>query len=139
MKDREKLIETNRDFVQNLKREHRSYVDNMKVIHKETIEEERLSTKSTIASFEKWKLKYNARESRDSDIRKIRMLETALSKITESFENSEKQRKQMQEDYLKREISLAKGIGFSVPTLRTKEGIVTIDRNNNRQTSSKMR
>ena len=139
MKDREKLIETNRDFVQNLKREHRSYVDNMKVIHKETIEEERLSTKSAIASFEKWKLKYNARESRDSDIRKIRMLKTALSKITESFENSEKQRKQMQEDYLKREISLAKGIGFSVPTLRTKEGIVTIDRNNNRQTSSKMR
>lgn len=126
--EKEKLSESHRDFISNMRNEHRKYVENMKVIHRDTIEEERLSTASANASSEKWKRKYNARESRESDVRKIRELETQLSKATAAYHESEKKRKAIQEEVLKREISSAKGIGFDIPTLRTKEGIVTIDR-----------
>ena len=61
-------------------------------------------------------------------MRKIRMLETQLSKATADYNESERKLRAMQEEVLRREISCAKGIGFDIPTLRTKEGIVTIDR-----------
>ena len=126
--EKEKLSENHRDFISNLRKEHRNYVEHMKTVHRDIIEEERLTTESANASSEKWKLKYNARESRESDVRKIRMLETELSKATADYNESERKLRAMQEEVLRREISCAKGIGFDIPTLRTKEGIVTIDR-----------
>ena len=69
----------------------------MKAIHRDTIEEERLNTTSANANSEKWKRKYNARESRECDVLKIRALETQLSKATADYLESEKKRKAMQE------------------------------------------
>ena len=80
--EKEKLSASHRDFSSNLRKDHRNYVENMKAIHRDTIEEERLNTTSANANSEKWKRKYNARESRECDVLKIRALETQLSKAT---------------------------------------------------------
>ena len=69
------------------------------MIHRDTIEEERLSTASANASSEKWKRKYNARESRESDVRKIRELETQLSKATADYTSPRKSGKLFRKKY----------------------------------------